>query len=264
MGQIDLEEVRQYVESHIHEFHDRRLESMENTDLKDLVKRKNPYLFKAKHIETAPELIDSLLSAKLSSSEEEMIGDFLEGLARFVAGKVYGAHKSGITGFDFEHDNEGTHYLFAIKSGENWGNSSQWDALEANCKLALKTLSTSQAKVNVKCFLGICYGKSKSSLKRGIIRQVSGQEFWFMISGQRDFYKDIVEPIGHKAKEQNEAFNRSKARLINRLTRDLTNDFCNKDGDILWDKLVRFNSGNLPESSEDLTSWAKAERHEYK
>jgi hypothetical protein len=102
MNNIDLEDVRKYVEENIHTFHDRRLASLGDTDLEDLVKRKNPYLFKAKHIETAQELVESLLNAKLSSSEEEIIGDFLEGLAIFVAQKTRGAHKSGIPGFDFE------------------------------------------------------------------------------------------------------------------------------------------------------------------
>ena len=85
-----------------------------------------------------------------------------------------------------------------------------------------------------------------------------------MISGHRQFYKEIVEPLGHKAKEQNEAFNENKARLINRLTRDLVNDFCDAEGNILWDKLVKFNSGNLTDAEDgDITKWAKAQRHEY-
>ena len=150
MKKIDLKEVTVYVEKNIHTFHDRRLEAMKGINLKDLLKKKNPYLFKAKHVETASELIGSLLDARLSSSEEEIIGDFLEGLAIFVASKTLGAHKSGITGFDFEYGTTETYYIYALKSGENWGNSSQWDAREANCKAALKRLSTSGSKRNVK------------------------------------------------------------------------------------------------------------------
>lgn len=244
MNKIDIGDVTNYVEDNIHEFHDRRLESLQNTDLKGLLKKKNPYLFKAKHIQTAQELVESLLSAKLSSSEEEIIGDFLEGLARFVARKTHGAHKSGITGFDFEYEDDSTHYLFTVKSGENWGNSSQWKALENDCKAALKTLSTSQHKGNAKCMLGVCYGKSKTTLKRGVITQLSGQNFWYMISGQKKFYKDIVKPIGHKAKQHNLDFNERKASLINKLTKQLVTEFCDEEGKILWDKVVEFNSGN--------------------
>jgi hypothetical protein len=247
MKKVDLKEITAYVEKNIHTFHDRRLEAMKGIDLKDLLRKKNPYLFKAKHMETASELIESLLDARLSSSEEEIVGDFLEGLAIFVASKTLRAHKSGITGFDFEFEDAHTHYIYALKSGENWGNSSQWDALETHCKAALKTLSTSQSTKNAKCMLGICYGKSKSSLKRGIVTQISGQEFWYTISGQKAFYQDIVEPIGHKAKERNLAFSKAKGDLVNKLTYELLDEFCErKTGHILWDKLVRFNSGNMP------------------
>jgi len=137
MNEIDLEGVRKYVEENIHTFHDRRLASLRDTDLRHLIKKKNPYLFKAKHVETAQEIVESLLIAKLSSSEEEIIGDFLEGLALFVATKTHGAHKSGVAGFDFEYEDDSTHYLFTVKSGQNWGNSRQWKGLENDCKTAL-------------------------------------------------------------------------------------------------------------------------------
>ena len=253
MNKIALDEVTSYVERNIHKFHNRRLEAMRGIDLKDLLRKKNPYLFKAKHMETASELIGSLLDARLSSSEEEIIGDFLEELAIFVASKTLSGHKSGITGFDFEYETMDTHYIFALKSGENWGNNSQWIALETHCKAAMKTLSTSGSKKNAKCMLGICYGRSKSSLKRGVITQVSGQEFWYTISGQKSFYQDIVEPIGNRAKERNEAFSKAKAELVNKLTYELLDEFCDKQsGHILWDKLVKFNSGNIPDDSQGI------------
>ena len=251
MKKIDLEEVTEYVERNIQSFHAARLNALEKTNLKDLLRRKNPYLFKAKNIETAQDLIESLLDANLSSSEEEMIGTFLEGLAIFVANKTLGAHKSAATGIDFEYDQDGTHILFAMKSGENWGNSSQWAALVNNVKNSLKVMSQSQHGKDAKFYLGVSYGRKKQTLRKGIIHQVCGQEFWQMISGQKDFYKDIVKPIGYRAKEHNQAFSDKKARLINRLTRELANEFCDKDGNILWSKLVEFNSGNLSRDDQE-------------
>ena len=238
-------EVKNYVEEHIQTFHDRRIESMKKTDLKGLLKKKNPYLFKAKHMETAQELIESLLAAKLSSAEEEIIGDFMEGMAVFVVRKTHNGHKSGIKGFDFEYEDDNTHYLFAMKSGQNWGNAAQWNALVADCVGALKTFNSSQHKGSSKCYLGISYGKCKATLRHGIITQVCGQEFWYMISGVKDFYKKIVQPIGYEARNRNQIFNNDKASLINRLTGELINEFCDEKGNILWDKLVQFNSGNL-------------------
>lgn len=248
MNRITIDEVTAFLEKNIQNFHDSRLGSLERTDLKGLVRKKNPYLFKAKNIGTAQELIESLLNAKLSSSEEEIIGVFLEELAIFVATRTLKAHKSASHGIDFEYDQKGTHYLMSVKSGENWGNSSQWKALEADFKTALRIMSQSRQGRDVKCYLGISYGKTKPTLKRGIINQVSGQTFWYIISGNVNFYKEIVEPIGYRAKEHNKDFDEKKANLVNKLTREFTNDFCSRDGKILWDKVVEFNSGNLADN----------------
>jgi hypothetical protein len=43
-----IEKVRQYVYAHIGTFHESRLNSLRNLELKQLLKRKNPYLFRAK------------------------------------------------------------------------------------------------------------------------------------------------------------------------------------------------------------------------
>jgi hypothetical protein len=56
-------------------------------------RRKNPYLFKAKHVLTSEQIIKSLIDAHISSSEEGIFGDWLEGLAIFINEKVYGGRK---------------------------------------------------------------------------------------------------------------------------------------------------------------------------
>jgi len=70
---------RQYVELHIGEFHQRRLDSLDGLELTKILKRKNPYLYRAKNILTAEALIRALLDAHLSSQEEAIFGEFLEG-----------------------------------------------------------------------------------------------------------------------------------------------------------------------------------------
>ena len=62
MNLIDLDEVRQFVNTNIVSFHQRRICSLEHLTLTRLLK-KNPYLFKAKHITTAGELMEGLLEA---------------------------------------------------------------------------------------------------------------------------------------------------------------------------------------------------------
>ena len=77
MVNLDLVDVCEFVNENIVDFHERRINSLESLNLNKLL-RKNPYLFKAKNISTANELITSLLDAFLSSSEEKLFGDFPE------------------------------------------------------------------------------------------------------------------------------------------------------------------------------------------
>lgn len=105
MKPLDLDEVRGYVNENIVDFHRRKIKSLEDLRLAKLL-TKNPYLFKAKNIVTAGELITSLLEAFLSSSEEKLFGDFLEGLAVFIAQRTCGGHKSTAPGVDLEFFNK--------------------------------------------------------------------------------------------------------------------------------------------------------------
>jgi len=153
MNPLNLNEVREYVNENIVDFHQRRTSSLEGLTLKKLL-NKNPYLLKAKNTETASELIVSLLDAFLSSSEEKLFGDFLEGLARFVAGKTTGGHKSAAPGVDLEFINDGVHYVVSIKSGPNWGNSSQQRRLEQDLRDAATRVKQANRAANVQPVLG--------------------------------------------------------------------------------------------------------------
>jgi hypothetical protein len=97
MKPLNLDEVREYVNANIADFHERRKKTLEDRKLHSLL-TKNPYLFRAKNVLTAGELITGLLDASLSSSEEELFGGFLEGLAVFIAQQTCNGHKSTAQG----------------------------------------------------------------------------------------------------------------------------------------------------------------------
>lgn len=242
MKAIDLDIVSQYVNGNIVDFHQRRIKSLEDMNLNTLLK-KNPYLFKAKNIETAGELVSGLLEAFLSSSEEKLFGDFLEDLAVFIASNTCNGHKSTAPGVDLEFFNRGIHYVVSIKSGTNWGNSSQQDKLEDNLKKAVSRVKQSRRGINVQSVLGICYGKTRTGYVRGYLKVV-GQNFWYMISENKDLYTDIIEPIGYKAKKHNDAFYKEKSRVINKFTKLFIDEYCDNQGNINWIKMVEFNSQN--------------------
>ena len=242
MESLDMKRVREYVNDNISIFHQRRANSIEQLKLKRLLS-KNPYLFRAKNVLTASEMIDGLLGAFLSSSEEQLFGGFLESLAVFVAQCTSGGHKSAAEGVDLEFVNKHIHYVISIKSGPNWGNSSQQNQLQTNLQQAVTRLKQQQAGVNVQPVLGICYGKTKTSYVRGYLKVV-GQNFWYLISENKELYTEIVEPIGYRAREFNDNFSRQKPQLVNRLNREFLAKFCESSGAIDWSRLVRYTSGN--------------------
>jgi len=243
MKPLDLDQVCEYANSNMVHFHQRRIASLEKLALNRLL-RKNPYLFKAKHITTAGELMESLLEAFLSSSEEKLFGDFLEGLAVFIAGKTCDGHKSAAQGVDLEFINKGRHYVVSIKSGPNWGNSSQKRRLAQDLRETVIRVQQSRTALRVEPVLGICYGKTRTSYTKDGYLKVVGQNFWYLISENENLYTDIIEPIGYRAKEHNEAFYTERSRVINRFTAQFIERFCDSSGAIDWVKLVEFNSGN--------------------
>ncbi len=243
MRRLKMDDVREYVSQNIVDFHNRRIRSLEDLNLNKLLK-KNPYLFKAKNVVTAPDLISGLLDASLSSSEEELFGEFLEGLAGFIALKTCDGHKSAAPGVDIEFLNKGIHYVVSVKSGPSWGNSSQHAKLEMDLKNAVTRIKQSKHGANVQAVLGICYGKTKTNYVSGYLKVV-GQNFWYLISENKSLYTDIIVPIGCKAKEHNEAFIIGKGKVINRFTKKFIDYFCDHSGAIDWVKLVEFNSGNF-------------------
>lgn len=244
MRQLNLKDVTQYVEENIGTFHQKRIAGLNDLKLKKVLGKKNPYLFRAKYILTAQDIIKSLTDAFISSQEETIFGDWLEGLAIFINGKVYNGRKSGIPGIDLEFDNAGIRHIVTIKSGPNWGNSSQIAKMVADFKVAKRTLRTSNSQLNITAVNGCCYGRDNNPDK-GDYFKYCGQRFWEFISGDEELFTKIIEPLGHKAKERNDDFIQSYSQMINKFTKEFADTFCNDSGSIDWDKLVRYNSATV-------------------
>ena len=244
MKSLNLKDISQYVEKNIGTFHQKRIQSLDNLKLTQVLKRKNPYLFKAKYVLTAEQIIKSLVDAHISSNEETVFGDWLEGLAIFINNIVFDGRKSGIIGIDLEFDSQGVRNIVAIKSGPNWGNSSQVAKMIADFKTAKKILRTSNSQLQVVAINGCCYGRDNKPDK-GDYFKYCGQRFWEFISDNTELFTEIIEPIGHQAKEKNDDFLKSYSQMINKFTKEFINEFCKNNGEIDWDKLVRFNSATI-------------------
>lgn len=235
MQKLNLREVTQYVEENIGSFHQKRIQSLDSLKLNQILKRKNPYLFKAKFTLTAEQIIKGIIDAHISSNEETIFGDWLEGLAIFINGEVFGGRKSGISGIDLEFDHDNIRYIVAIKSGPNWANSRQLIEMKASFNTAKRTLRTSNSKLAVIAVNGCCYGRNNKP-DRGDYFKYCGQMFWEFISGDNNLYLELIEPLGHKAKEKNDDFLNSYSQMINKFTKQFTAEFCTNDGAINWQK----------------------------
>lgn len=238
-----IQDIRQYVVKNIGAFHQARLDNLNKLKLNKVISHKNPYLFKAKNVETAESIVRSIVDAFLSSGEETIFGDWLEGLAIYICQQVYGGFKSSAKGVDLEFDRDGCHYLVSIKSGPNWGNSSQIKKLVDEFKSAKKTLRTSRHSMNIVAVNGCCYGKDKSPDK-GDYFKYCGQDFWAFISGEPDLYTELIEPLSSDAKARNEEFAIQYSKKINLFVKEFIENFCKDDGSIDWNKIVVFNSGS--------------------
>jgi len=170
-----IEQAKKYVQEHIApDFHDKRLASLQSLKLEAVLKRKNPYLFRAKAIVSAPELVKQLLLAHLSSQEETLFGAFLEDLAIDICAHAYNGKKSTTEGIDLEFERAQIRYIVSIKSGPNWGNASQIAKMVQNFDRARRIAGP---RVHVIAVNGCCYGKDKSPAKKEIISNCAGKIF---------------------------------------------------------------------------------------
>ena len=243
---VSRQDIGAYIERTIGRFHQKRLQGIGGLKLRDVLKRKNPYLFKAKHVEMPSEFVRCILDAFLSSQEEAIFGGLLEEVAVFICGKAYRGQKSSAEGVDLEFVRDGKRYIVSIKSGPNWGNSSQIKKMRDNFRKAKRILRTNVSNaIEIVAVNGCCYGKDNRPDK-GDYLKVCGQRFWSLISGDDQLYLEIIEPLGRRARARNEAFSRQYLKVVERFTTDFAKDFCDAEGHILWEKVVAFNSEAKP------------------
>ena len=205
MKPLDIQKVVKYVEDNIAAFHIKEQKTSIIKAITSSKKKKILIYSKLSICKTSEQIIRGIVDAHISSNEETIFGNWLEGLAIFINSEVYRGYKSGITGIDLEFDKDNIRYIVTIKSGNNWGNSSQIKKMLSDFKTAKKTLRTSNAQINVVAINGCCYGIDRKPDK-GDYFKYCGQEFWRFISGDENLYTELIEPLGHQAREKNEDF----------------------------------------------------------
>ncbi len=243
MNKALLEAVEKYVAANIEFFHMARIDKLKSLKLENLLKRKNPYLYKAKDLNTPQDVVENITAAYMSSAEETMFGDWLEDLAIYIAKFVYGGYKSSAEGIDLEMDKDGIHYFVSVKSGPNWSNSSSLKKLQENFLKAKRIYHTSGHKGHCEAVEGCCYGKDVNVVKNDGHYKYCGKLFWEFISGESSLYTEIIDPLGTNATQMNGDYKSEYDKMITRFSRDFAQKYADSYGNLLWDKIVELNSG---------------------
>jgi len=115
------DKLEELIEKCLNNFYESRISIIEKINLKKILCRKNPYLFKALNTERASEIIDKIVTAYIISSDETVFGDkFFEPIAKIFSGGVMSPNE----GVDVAVETDNRYTAYAVKSGPNPFNSS--------------------------------------------------------------------------------------------------------------------------------------------
>jgi len=239
----DEKEVIAAIANGLDNFYKSLIDKTNKLDIKKIMKRKNPYLYRAKALQNANDIVSSVLDAFVTSSEETIFGNcFFEPLAIAASG----GSKALAEGVDImiEKKEENTIYAVAVKSGTSVFNADSKKRQEQNFAAAAKLAK--QAKARYEAIIGYGYGKKRMTGKGvpKMYQELAGQEFWAELTGEDDFYLKIIQFMGELPEQYLEDYQKSYNNAMNRLLKQFTTEFCKDTGEIDWDKLVKFNSGN--------------------
>lgn len=237
---MNTDELRALIAKSLGGFYQRRIQRLGTLKLKSILLRKNPYLYKAIGADDPVKVVEEVLRAYLSSSDEGLFGDaFFEPIAKAVSGGVV----SPSEGVDIAIETDDRYMAVAVKSGPNPYNASQVKRQSDEFETLRRRLTKLRKQFDP--VLGHSYGKKQTAAtKTKVYRDISGQKFWAELTGDSEFYIKLIrlmedDVIEKRSREYHTEY--MKARTV--YIREFTNDFCYEDGTIDWEKLVKFNSG---------------------
>lgn len=207
-------------------------EKLSNLKMRDIIKRKNPYLYRASGISTCEELVKRAFTEYTSTIGENYFGSFFESVARIVSGGVKPA-SGGEIDLDIRRGNEA--FLYTIKSGPGGYNSS----IEAKARqdLAHAEQRLRQDRVTTHKTMAYAYGRRRSSFKDGV-EKLASKVFWAQLSGDSAFYIKFLDVCA----ELMPLFEADTTAPYELLLNEAHELFCEGDT-IQWDKVMRLVSG---------------------
>ncbi len=232
-------ELEDLIRRSLDEFYQRRIKKLSELKLRSVLRKKNPYLFRAVGVQDAYEIVDEILRAYMSSSDETIFGDaFFEPIAKLCSGGTV----SPSEGVDIAIETDTVYKAVAVKSGPNIFNSSQAKRQDQEFRSLRSRLLKLHKQFDA--LLGHAYGRKSSDPKNNRIYRIrSGQVFWEELTGDSDFYIKLIHLMRDHPKQHRTTFEEEWHKAVNRFVHDFLNNFGNPDGSIDWEKLLCFNSG---------------------
>ena len=226
--------------------YEKRFAALQKLKLSDLLK-KNPYLYRALGLSRPTELIEQLLIARISSSDETIFGnDFFEPLAVFAAQQAQRTAQVTVgagAGQDIAIETANEYLAVSVKSGTNIfnsqsekGQSAEFNQLQARLKKLGKMFRP---------IIGYGYGRKSAPQKASPVERLAGQRFWELLTGEADFYLRISRAMEAFANTHATEFKTAFDAKLNALLREFMIDFVETTGQIRWDAVVAFSSSTV-------------------
>lgn len=249
---LSAEKLAALIEKHLKDFYQRRLAKLQELNIRRILRRKNPYLFRALHTEKAQDFVEQLMLAYISSSDEAIFGDaFFEPIAR----EVSGGQVSPSEGVDIVIETPEKYLAIAMKSGPNIYNASQ----KRKQSELFNSLRARLQKMN-KAFdpvLAGGYGRKVTPPGPNRIYRIScGQAFWEEITNDPRFYIKLINLMKDYPARHKPQYEKEWGAAVNRFTAEFIEEFCHPETKAIdWGKVVEFVSGK-----ENYTSRKKAKK----
>jgi hypothetical protein len=205
----------------------------------------NPYLYVLRG-SNQESLVRDIVNSKFSAAEETLLGKLLESITVKILCRFCKNVKSSSKGLDGDFVRKNTRYFFSCKSGPNWGNGSstaaQGQEFSDAKKLARGSDSLGESFVSVMLIL---YSNVNRLMHYADV-ELTGQQAWTFITGDREFYLKLVNIFKKGASEFGRQLELSKMEAISRLCEKLASQgYITDDKMANWDKFVKDSCGNL-------------------
>ncbi len=203
-------------------------QTLQRKTFRQLIARKNPYLYRTSGIVTIEQLVDRALTDFVSSSTEGTFGNALDWIARRLPGNMPATGGEA----DLQRVVGNSAEIYTIKSGPAGFNAASWETTKDKMLSAKTSLEHSGYQVTL--YVGFVYGRKKTTSDpvTGIVRLAS-KEFWSKITDDTEFYRKLLNACGCLAPLYNADVTEARERLLIEATAKFA------DGDrINWDKIL--------------------------